>query len=67
VTFTSDITDPSQSGTGASEDEQAITNEEDSQNTKKQHPVSSKQQVGEPLFKPIEFDDTAELNFDDTA
>jgi len=67
VTFSSDITDPSQSGAGASKDEQAITNEEDAQDTKGQHPVSSKQQVGEPLFEPIEFDDTAELNIDDTA
>jgi len=54
----------SQSGAGASEDEQAITNEED---TKGQHPVSSKQQVNEPLYEPIEFDDTAEFNIDDTA
>jgi len=29
--------------------------------------VSSKQQVGEPLFESIEFDDTAELNINDTA
>jgi len=34
---------------------------------KGQHPVSSKQQEGDPLFEPIEFDDTAEVNIDDTA
>jgi len=45
VTFSSDITDHSQSGAVASEDEQAITKEEDAQDTKGQHPVSSKQQV----------------------
>jgi len=58
VTFPSDITDPSQSGAGASKDEQAITNKD---------PVSLKQQVDESVFKPIEFNDTAELKLDDTT
>jgi len=61
------ITDHSQSGAVAPEDAQAITKEEDAQDTEVQHPVSSKQQVGDPLFETTEFDDTAEFNIDDTA
>jgi len=56
--------DPSQSGAGASVDDQAIFNKED---TKQQHLVPSKQQVDKSLFEPIEFDDTAELNITDNA
>jgi len=59
--------DPSQSGAAAPEDEQAITKEEDAQDSKGQHLVSSKQQEGDPLLEPIEFDDTTELNIDDIA
>jgi len=58
VTLSSDVTDPFQSGVGAAKDEQAIFNED---------PVSSKQQVDESVFEPIEFDDTADLKLDDTA
>jgi len=57
-TLSSDITDPFQSRTGAAEDKQAIINE---------YPVSSKQQVDESVFEPIEFEDTADLKLDDTA
>jgi len=50
VTLSSDITDPSQSVAGATEDEQAIFNKD---------PVSSKQKVDDSVFEHIEFDDTA--------
>jgi len=48
----------------AVEKEQTVINDEDDQETDGQLPVSSKQQVGEPLFVSSKFDDTAELNFD---
>jgi len=67
VTLASDITGPFQSGACALEEGQAIINEDDVQETEGPHPVSSKQQVREPLFESIEFNDTAELNIDDTA
>jgi len=58
VTLSSDITDPSQSVAGATEDDQAIFNKE---------PVVSTQKVNESVFEHIEFNDTAEFKLDDTA
>jgi len=60
VALSVDITVPSQSKV---KEEQTIINEDD-QETNGQHPVSSKQQVGELLIVPNEFDDTAELIID---
>jgi len=45
---------------------QELADEDDYQQTEEQH-TSSKQKVGEPLLKSSEFDDTDELNIDDTA
>jgi len=77
VALSGDIAGSSQSDVGAVEAGKAIINEDECQETNGQHPVSSKQQVDEPLFEFIEFDDTAELKigeplfefieFDDTA
>jgi len=63
VALSVDITVLSQSDVYTVEEKQTIFNE-DNQETNGQHPVSSKQQVGELLIVPSEFDDTAELNID---
>jgi len=67
VALSGDIAGSSQSEACAGEEGQTVINEDNGQETNGQHPVSSKQQVGEPLFESSEFDDTAELNIDDTA
>jgi len=58
ATLSSDISDPSQGGADASEDEQAIFNKD---------PMTSKQKVDDSVLDIMEFNDTAEFKFDDTA
>jgi len=67
VVLSSNISGPSQMGACAGEKEEANSDEDNFQEAKGQHPVSSKQKVGKTLLDFIEFDDTAELNINDTA
>jgi len=64
VALSGNINESSQMDECAVEKVQRVINDEDDQETDGQLPVSSKQQVGKPLFVSSEFDDTAELNFD---
>jgi len=58
VTLSSNIFSVFQLGTGIAKDEPAFINED---------PVSIKRKVDDSVFKPIEFDDTAELKLDDST
>jgi len=64
VALSGDITGSFQSDVFTVEKKQTVINEEDDQETHGQHPVSSKQQVGELLIVSSKLDDTAELNID---
>jgi len=64
VALSGNTNESAQADECAVEKVQTVINDEDDQETGGQLPVSSKQQVGKPLFVYSEFDDTAELNFD---
>jgi len=54
----------SQSDVYTVEEEQTIIKDDNCQETNRQHPVSSKQQVDKPIILSRELDDTAELDID---